>query len=653
MPNLVLLVFLLCASPSAAIDFLFNSFSPNDLIFRGDASVVSSVIRLTNDADRSSMGQAFYPNPIEKRTSNNTIASFSTSFVFSILPEGKTSPAFGLAFVITNSTVPPGALSGEYFGLFTDLTTPSAAPLLVVEFDAGRNSEFSDLNNNHVGIGLNSAESVVTMEAGFYNSSNDEFVPIDLRSGSNIQAWIEFDGTRFGLNVTIAPVGISRPPKPLISFHNPVIAHYAAANMFVGFSASHANWSEAQRVLAWSLTDGGAPRDINTSSLPNFSHESSSDKRGLGPIVGIVFVSSTVLLLPIAGFYCFRLMKRRSKEEEEEVQSWEIDYWPHRFSYVELARATKEFSDDQLLGSGGFGRVFKGIQANNNLIAVKSISRNSNQGLREFMAEISTIGRLQHKNLVPLRGWCKKGQEMLLVYDYMPNGSLYSWIFSKSRTLNWNGRLLVLMDIAEGLNYLHTGWLHLVLHRDIKSSNILLDSDMCGRLGDFGLAKLYKHGQAPMMTRLVGTVGYMAPELVKAGPTKASDIYSFGVVVLEVVCGRRPTELQSEDELALVDWVRKLNKDGRLSEAADFRIAGEYKVDDVEIILRLGLACCDVVPEVRPNMKEIVASLMSLKSPAPLPNNLSSEFQGTNYNDLGNTSEVSKLSVITDPAPRT
>ncbi|KAL3511340.1 hypothetical protein ACH5RR_030741 [Cinchona calisaya] len=478
-----------------------------------------------------------------------------------------------------------------------------------------------------------------------------------MRTGSNIQAWIEFDGTRFGLNVTIAPVGVSRPTKPLISFYNPVIANYVAADMFVGFSASRTTWLEKERVLAWSLTNEGALRDINASNLPVFLPESSSSSTlSSGLIIGIVVISIAVLLslVSFSGFYWFRRRKRKGKEEEEEVQSWEIDYWPHRFSYEELARATKGFSEDQLLGSGGFGKVFRGIQTNNNLIAVKSINRESRQGLREFMAEISTIGRLQHKNLVPFRGWCKKGQEMLLVYDYMPNGSLYSWMFSKSRILNWDRRVMVLMDVAEGLNYLHNGWLHLVLHRDIKSSNILLDSDMSGRLGDFGLAKLYIHGQTqPLMTRLVGTVGYMAPELVVAGPSKASDIYSFGVVVLEVVCGRKPTEVHSEDGLALVDWVRKLNKDGRLNEAADQRIAGDYKVDDIETVLKMGLACCDAVPEMRPSMKEVVALLMSLKSPAPSDDLSSPLLQNPIYNDPCDATTISKLSLISDPGPRT
>ncbi|KAA8529635.1 hypothetical protein F0562_034265 [Nyssa sinensis] len=618
------ILLLLFSSSSYAIDFLFDSFTSNDLIFTGDARIDASVIRFTIASNQFSMGRAFYPNSVLKTPDNTTIesfSSFSTSFIFSILPEISNSPGFGLAFVISNSTVPVGALSGQYFGLFSNSTVPSVAPLLVIEFDTGQNPEFNDPNGNHVGINLNNIESIVTHEAGYFNSTTEEFIPIDMRSGSLIKAWIEFDGKELGINVTIAP-------------------------------------AETQRILAWSLTDQGVARDINTSNLPIFPPESSSSSPSLSPgsIAGIIVVSIAVLILLSSGLFWFWLKKKRGKkdDEEEKIQDWELEYWPHRFSYEELVKATNGFSKDKLLGSGGFGRVYKGTLANNTEVAVKCVSHDSNQGLREFMAEISSIGRLQHKNLIHMRGWCQKGRALMLVYDYMPNGSLYGRIFSKSRSpVGWQVRLRVLMDVAEGLNYLHHGWDHLVLHRDIKSSNILLDSDMRGRLGDFGLAKLYKHGQAPATTRLVGTIGYMAPELVKAGFTAASDVYSFGVVVLEVACGRRPTDMETIDEPLLIDWVRKLFEEGRILEAVDGRIAGEYKVEDMEMVLKLGLACCNLDPHLRPNMKEVVTMLMDIAAIPASSDCLFPEIQLNGIDVAGDISTVSKLSAITDPSPRT
>ncbi|KAF5933058.1 hypothetical protein HYC85_029229 [Camellia sinensis] len=315
-----------------------------------------------------------------------------------------------------------------------------------------------------------------------------------MRNGQNIHAWIDLDGSQFEINVTIAPLGVSRPPRPLLTFRDPVIANYVSSEMYVGFSASKTTWVEAQRVLAWSFSDTGVARDINTTNLPVFSLETSSSSLSPGAIAGITIGSVFVLFLCLSVCYYWFCGKNKMKEQEyddDEIEDWELEYWPHRFSYEELILATKGFSANELLGAGGFGRVYKGTLPNDTQVAVKCVSHDSKQGLREFMAEISSMGRLQHKNLVQMRGWCRKGNELMLVYDYMPNGSLNRWIFDKPKKLmNWEGRRRVLSDVAEGLNYLHHGWDQVVIHRDIKSSNILLDNDMRGRLGDFGLGEV-------------------------------------------------------------------------------------------------------------------------------------------------------------------
>ncbi|XP_057459771.1 L-type lectin-domain containing receptor kinase S.1-like [Actinidia eriantha] len=631
-PLLLLLVTLL---PSiSALDFLFNSFNTSsaDLItLVGDARVDSAVLRLTNDSNQFSIGRVFLRSPIQMRpTSNSTaISSFSTSFVFSILPEISTSPGFGLLFVVSNSTEPDGALSGQYLGIFSNATVPTAAPLFAVEFDVGRNPEFNDPDNNHVGIDLNNIESADTAPAGYYNTSGD-LIPVNMRNGQNIHAWIEFDGPRFEINITIAPIGVSRPSRPLLTFKNPVIANYLSSEMFVGFSASKTTWVETQRVLAWSFSDNGVSRDINTTNLPVFTMNSSSSSLSPGAIAGITIGSVSIFLLCLSISYWVWRNRQRKKLEDDEIEDWELEYWPHRFSYEELHQATNGFSNNELLGAGGFGRVYRGTLPNNTEVAVKCVSHDSKQGLREFMAEISSMGRLQHKNLVPMRGWCRKGNELLLVYDYMPNGSLNRWIFDKPKKLmNWDGRRKVLADVAEGLNYLHHGWDQVVIHRDIKSSNILLDGEMRGRVGDFGLAKLYTHGEVPNTTRVVGTLGYLAPELATAvaGPTEASDVYGFGVVVLEVVCGRRPLEAarEREEEVVLIDWVREKYGEGKVWEAADGRIKGEYKAEEIEAVLKLGLACCHPDPVHRPTMREVVTVLVSGEVAAAVPRVLLSE----------------------------
>lgn len=557
-----------------------------------------------------------------KSGANSTnISSFSTSFVFSVLPEIASSPGFGLCFVLTNFTSPPGALASQYFGLFTNATVQAIAPLLAVEFDTGRNPEFNDPDDNHIGIDLNNIESAKTAPAGYYNSSsNESFVPVSMKNGQNIHAWIDFDGRNFEINVSVAPIGVSKPSRPTLNFKDPTIANYVSNEMYVGFSASKTNWVEPQRVLAWSLRDTGAAREINTTNLPNFLPPSSSSLSA-GAIAGIVIgcVVFVIICCASIGYWFWRKHKLK-QQEEEEIEDWELEYWPHRFSYEELSKATKGFSDDELLGSGGFGRVYKGTLPNNTEIAVKCVNHDSKQGLKEFMAEISSMGRLQHKNLVQMRGWCRKGNELMLVYDYMPKGSLNNWIFEKpKKLLGWKQRRQILADVAEGLNYLHHGWDQVVLHRDIKSGNILLDSEMRGRLGDFGLAKLYQQGEVPNTTRVVGTLGYLAPELATiSAPTSASDVYSFGVVILEVACGRRPIDmsLQNEDEAVLIDWVRDLYGQGKICHAADERIRQEFEVEEMELVLKLGLACCHPDPTRRPSMKEVVAVLVGEEAAA-------------------------------------
>jgi hypothetical protein len=450
-------------------------------------------------------------------------------------------------------------------------------------------------------------------------------------NGQNVRAWIEFDGANFEINVTVAPVGVSRPSVPILSYKNPLIANYTSEEMYVGFSASKTTWVEAQRILAWSFSDTGVARDINVTNLPVFSLPSSSNSLSAGAISGITIGCAVFVMICVFVVYCLWYKNKSKDLEEDEIEDWELEYWPHRFSYEELSQATNGFSKDQLLGSGGFGKVYRGILSNNSEIAVKCVNHDSKQGLREFMAEISSMGRLQHKNLVQMRGWCRKSNELMLVYDYMPNGSLDRYIFHKpKKLLNWQQRRQVLADVAEGLNYLHHGWDQVVVHRDIKSSNILLDSDMRGRLGDFGLAKLYSHNEVPNTTRVVGTLGYLAPELVTmAVATSASDIYSFGVVILEVACGRRPIEMGSteEEDSVLIDLVRDLHAKGKAVEAADERMKGEFVVEEMEMVLKLGLVCCHPDPQRRPSMREVVAVLVGedvAAAPAELLNVLAS-----------------------------
>ncbi|XP_050376288.1 L-type lectin-domain containing receptor kinase S.1 [Argentina anserina] len=651
LPFRLLLLFHLL-SPTLALEFLFNSSNitnATDFTLINDAKLDGAAVRLTNDSVQYSLGRFFHTTKITMRPNSTSasLTSFSTSFVFSDLPKIASSPGFGLCFFLSNSTSPPNALASQYFGLFSNATVPVVAPLLAVEFDTGRNPEFNDPDGNHIGIDLNNIESAKTSPAGYFNSSGG-FVPVQMRSGENIRTWIDFDGENLEINVTVAPASLPRPSRPTLSFKDPTIANYVSSEMFVGFSASKTTWIEAQRILAWSFSDTGVAKEINVTSLPVYEVGTSSKSLSKGAIAGITIACIVFVVVLASGVYLYWRKMKMEDEEDDEIEDWEMEYWPHRFSNEELSVATGGFSKDQLLGSGGFGKVYWGVLSNKTEIAVKCVNHDSKQGLREFMAEISSMGRLQHKNLVQMRGWCRKGNELMLVYDYMPNGSLNKWIFDKPKqVLGWGQRRRVLADVAEGMNYLHYGWEKMVVHRDIKSSNILLDLEMRGRLGDFGLAKLYEHGEVPNTTRVVGTLGYMAPELATlAAPTAASDVYSFGVVLLEVACGRKPIEMEAEEEEeeVLVDWVRELYFKGRVREAADQRIKGEYDEEEMEIALKLGLSCCHPDPHRRPNMKEIVTILVGETGSGPAPASLLSELaRGESGNVAGSGEESGEV----------
>ncbi|XP_010910581.3 L-type lectin-domain containing receptor kinase IV.2, partial [Elaeis guineensis] len=244
---------------------------------------------------------------------------------------------------------------------------------------------------------------------------------------------------------------------------------------------------------------------------------------------------------------------------------------------------------------GGFGQVYKGVLPTSATeVAVKKISHESRQGMREFVAEIVSMGRLRHRNLVQLLGYCRREGELLLVYEYMPNGSLDKFLFhGEQPALTWSQRFQIIKDVSSGLHYLHEGWEQVVIHRDIKASNVLLDREFNGKLGDFGLARLYSRGANPQTTHIVGTLGYLAPEISMTGKaTTSSDVYAFGAFLLEVACGRRPIESDPSIEVpGLVEWVLGCWKMGTTLEARDPKLGNDYVVKEMELILKLGLLC--------------------------------------------------------------
>ncbi|KAB1225893.1 L-type lectin-domain containing receptor kinase IV.2 [Morella rubra] len=255
--------------------------------------------------------------------------------------------------------------------------------------------------------------------------------------------------------------------------------------------------------------------------------------------------------------------------------------------------------------------------------------------MKEFVAEIISLGRLRHRNLVQLLGYCRRRGELLLVYDYMPNGSLDKFLYSNGRpSLDWLTRFRIIRGVASGLLYLHEEWEQVVLHRDIKASNVLLDAEFNGRLADFGLARLCDHDTYPQTTHVAGTIGYLAPELTRTGKaTTCTDVFAFGAFMLEMACGRRPIELQGQPEKEiLVDWVFECWRKGAILDASDPKLEGNYVVEEMILVLELGLLCSHAIPAARPSMRQVTQILDGDANLPAVPYDSASLGKSTNYN---------------------
>ncbi|MCL7022898.1 hypothetical protein MKW94_016975 [Papaver nudicaule] len=294
------------------------------------------------------------------------------------------------------------------------------------------------------------------------------------------------------------------------------------------------------------------------------------------------------------------------------------------FTFQELASATKNFREESVVGEGGFGRVYKGYcfasDGEQVEVAVKHLDRNGLQGNKEFVVEVLMLSLCQHPNLVNMVGYCADGDELLLVYEFMPLGSLEYHLHDvlPNEALDWNTRMKIALGVAKGLEYLHDKANPPVIHRDLKASNILLGPDYYPKLSDFGLAKLGPVGEiSHITTRVVGTHGYCAPEYASTGRlTFKSDIYSFGVLLLELITGRKAIDFTlPAEENTLVEWARLLLKDPRkFPHMVDPQLQGRYPTSGLNRALALAALCVQQVAIKRPPVREVVIALSRIAS---------------------------------------
>ncbi|XP_073156619.1 cold-responsive protein kinase 1-like [Henckelia pumila] len=283
------------------------------------------------------------------------------------------------------------------------------------------------------------------------------------------------------------------------------------------------------------------------------------------------------------------------------------------FSYNSLRSATRNFHPSNKIGRGGFGEVYKGVLRDGTEVAIKNLSANSKQGSSEFLTEINMISKVQHPNLVQLIGCCIEGPYRSLVYEYLENNSLASALLgskAKHVELCWSKRAEICMGTASGLAFLHEDAEPRIVHRDIKASNILLDQNFLPKIGDFGLAKLFPDNVTHVSTRVAGTMGYLAPEYALLQQlTKKADVYSFGVLILEIISGRSSSRAAfGQDLLLLLEWTWKLLSEGRLEEIVDPELV-DYPKNEVLRFAKVALFCTQAASHQRPDMKQVVKML--------------------------------------------
>ncbi|KAI9128345.1 hypothetical protein K1719_001338 [Acacia pycnantha] len=353
-------------------------------------------------------------------------------------------------------------------------------------------------------------------------------------------------------------------------------------------------------------------------------------------VVMLVLVAMAASFLGFACYVCFHrkrrlrggqttdeillqkleILKKRHTKEQGAMKD-EYNSEVQNFSFKTIKVATNYFSEEAKLGEGGFGLVFKGKLSNAKEIAVKRLSFKTGQGLEEFKNEVTLIAKLQHKNLVRLLGFCLEENEKLLVYEYMPNTSLDTFLFdsTKRQQLDWSKRRNIIKGIARGLLYLHEDSRLKIIHRDLKASNVLLDEEMNPKISDFGTARIFGNDQIQASTeRVIGTYGYMAPEYALEGLFSIkSDVYSFGVIMLEVISGKRNTGFyQPERSLSLLSYAWRLWNEGKgleLVESDLINTCGDK--DEALRWIHIGLLCVQENPQDRPTMSSVVLMLAS------------------------------------------
>ncbi|KAG4401680.1 hypothetical protein GLYMA_02G042900v4 [Glycine max] len=504
-----------------------NPESASRIQYTGVAKIENGSIVL-NPLINNGVGRAIYGQPLRlKNSSKGNVTDFSTRFSFTIDARNKTNYGDGLAFYMAplafDYQTPPNSSDGFRLGLYGG----SQDNIVAVEFDTCVN-EF-DPPMQHVGINNNSVASL-------------EYKKFDIESniGKMGHALITYNASAKLLAVSWFFEGTSSGFTPNDSLSHQIdLMEILPKWVTVGFSGATGSSKEENVIHSWEFSPN---LDLNSTNQEanNENFIIITKYKVQVKVVVVAVICSNIVVLVVISIITWLIIKKRRTEDGFDLDK--LAFMPRRFGYKELVAATNGFADDRRLGEGGYGQVYKGFLSDlGRVVAVKRIFSDVEDSEEIFANEVKIISRLIHRNLVQFIGWCHERGESLLVFEYMTNGSLDTHIFGDNsrRTLTWGVRYKIALGVARALRYLHEDAEQCVLHRDIKSANVLLDADFNTKISDFGIAKLVDPRLRTQKTRVVGTYGYLAPEYINQGRvSKESDMYGFGVVGMETLCGR-------------------------------------------------------------------------------------------------------------------
>ncbi|CAN4089439.1 unnamed protein product [Withania somnifera] len=599
----------------------FQDFSSNNPRLKQDLTLLGSAIVSDEKASvqipdpgiegdlKHLVGRAIYSSPIRFfDPQTGTPASFETTFSFQFKVQSNSSNersdlrksvgGSGFTFIIVPDEVTVGR-AGPWLGMLNDLCDDDYKTV-AIEFDTRQNPEFGDPNDNHLGINLGSIVSTAAI-----NASD---VGIQLNDGSTHRVWISYDGLKRLMDIRLAPDDKGYPSKSVYS-NLLDLSPYLNEYMFVGFSAATGNHTQIHNILSWNFTSisQASLRIPSTETCQNkimFQNDTQSQEvvHRKTPNSFFIFVAVIVLLVVVLINLYFSSYKRDDDYNEtitlpEKKQRPRPPNKARRFTIAEVSIATRNFSELQILGSDGKSITYKATMLNGCNVVVKRFLTQffNTHGFEKqrFHKEIKAISKIRHPNLVPIRGWCYDSQETIVVYDFIPNGSLDKWLFGVG-VLPWTRRFKVVKDLAESLVYLHSKQL---AHKNVKSSSVFLDVSFRAVVGDFGF--------------LLTSTGSTRFE---AMVSQTADVFEFGVVVLEIIAGRSRKSNPGERDLLDLAWA--MHEVQQKETLVDRRMGAVVNVNQAIRALDIGLLCTLNENKGRPTMEEVV-EFLNMEKPIP------------------------------------